>query len=235
VLRGYSEMLQHDKVVKDNVMLSQLVSGIYSGSVRMHEIVNSMLDIAKIDSHALHLGTEPLAMDFLIMNVIGKFENALKQRNLTLTTQDLADLPSVEGDPEALQKVFYHLIGNAIKYTPDGGQITVAGRALGVGEMGFAGSGIEIVVSDTGIGIDPAMHELIFIKFYQTGEVALHSTGKTKFKGGGPGLGLPIAQGIVQAHGGKLWVESPGHDEVKCPGSHFHLVLPIRQQLAVAK
>lgn len=86
-----------------------------------------------------------------------------------------------------------------------------------------------MVVSDTGIGIDPRYQDLIFTKFYQTGEVALHSSGKTKFKGGGPGLGLAIARGIVQAHGGQIWVESPGYDEVKCPGSHFHVALPLHQ------
>jgi signal transduction histidine kinase len=90
--------------------------------------------------------------------------------------------------------------------------------------------GIEIIVSDTGIGIDPEFQELIFTKFYQTGELALHSTGKTRFKGAGPGLGLTIARGMVEAHLGRLWVESKGYDEVTCPGSQFHLFLPLRQK-----
>src|SRR5690606_21912111 len=77
--------------------------------------------------------------------------------------------------------------------------------------------------------IDPRFIELIFTKFYQTGEVALHSSGKTKFKGGGPGLGLSIARGIVEAHGGRLWAESPGYDEAACPGSQFIVLLPLRQ------
>jgi signal transduction histidine kinase len=138
-------------------------------------------------------------------------------------------LPSIMADPDAMQKVFYHLIVNAIKYTPDGGKITITGRCITGGwEDPFPG--IEIIVSDTGIGIDPQLHELIFTKFYQTGELALHSTGKTVFKGAGPGLGLTVARGIVEAHRGKIWVESPGHDEKTFPGSQFHIVLPLRQR-----
>jgi signal transduction histidine kinase len=88
--------------------------------------------------------------------------------------------------------------------------------------------GVKVTVRDTGIGIDPRYHQQIFSKFYQISEVAFHSTGKTKFKGGGPGLGLSIVKGVVSAHGGKVWVESPGHDEETCPGSTFHVALPFQ-------
>ncbi len=125
-----------------------------------------------------------------------------------------------------LQKVFYHLIMNAIKYTPDGGDVKVLGRYVN----GTVPPQLEIEVCDTGIGVDPGMQELIFQKFHQTGEVLLHSSGKTKFKGGGPGLGLAIARGIVQAHGGRIWVESPGHDEQKYPGSKFIISLPAQKK-----
>jgi K+-sensing histidine kinase KdpD len=62
------------------------------------------------------------------------------------------------------------------------------------------------------------------------GNPILQSSGKTKFKGGGPGLGLHIVKGIVEVHGGSIWVDSPGHDEIKCPGSTFHVMLPIRKE-----
>ena len=142
-------------------------------------------------------------------------------------------LPHIEADAGALYKVFYHLIGNAIKYTPDGGKVSISGRVLTL-DGHPPDSWVEIVISDTGIGIDLELQELIFIKFYQAGEIALHSSGETKFKGGGAGLGLPIARGIIQAHQGRLWVVSPGHDEATCPGSHFHVVLPVRQEARAA-
>jgi signal transduction histidine kinase len=69
--------------------------------------------------------------------------------------------------------------------------------------------------------------DLIFEKFYQVGGVALHSSGKTSFKGGGPGLGLAIVRGVARAHGGRVWVESAGHDEVNYTGSTFYLQLPV--------
>ena len=89
-------------------------------------------------------------------------------------------------------------------------------------------SDVEIVVQDTGIGIDLESQQLVFEKFYQTGEVLLHSSGKTKFKGGGPGLGLAIARGVVNAHHGRIWLESPGHDETTNPGTTVFMRLPIQ-------
>jgi signal transduction histidine kinase len=113
---------------------------------------------------------------------------------------------------------------NAIKYTPDGGVITISGQPV---QDAQAGDCVQVQVRDTGIGIDAQYHEMIFEKFYQTGKVALHSSGKTKFKGGGPGLGLAIARGIMRAHNGRIWVESAEHNEEKCPGTTVYILLPI--------
>ena len=114
------------------------------------------------------------------------------------------------------------MVSNAIKFTPDGGTVTIDGRLL----PGF----LEIIVADTGIGIDPINHARIFEKFGRLGEASRHSSGKTKFMGGGPGLGLPITRGILEAHGGTIWVESEVQDEVKFPGSKFHILLPIHKR-----
>jgi signal transduction histidine kinase len=125
-------------------------------------------------------------------------------------------------DPERILQVLRNVLTNAVKYTPDGGWIMVDGRKL----PGF----VEITVQDSGIGIDLEDQPIIFEKFSRLGSTSLHSSGKTKFKGGGPGLGLRIAKGIIESHGGAVWVESPGYDEKNCPGTTFHILLPMRAE-----
>ena len=148
---------------------------------------------------------------------------------MTLTLAQMPLLPRVFVDSEAMEKVFSHLIINSIKFTPNGGHIEINGRSTQLAVNGTTVAGVEIVVADNGIGIAPDVQDLIFEKFYQTGEVMLHSSGKTKFKGGGSGLGLAIVRGIVVAHNGRIWAESPGYNEDTCPGSQFHLVLPAHE------
>jgi signal transduction histidine kinase len=227
VLNGYSQILIEDANIKANEYLHQLAEGIHVGTQRLHTIVDSMLDMAEIDTQAIKLHPEPISMASLVNAIARELEDTCIQRDMTITIEDLEQLPMLQADIDALRKVFYHLIVNAVKYTPNGGIITITGRALSVDDKRLPGGGIEVTIADTGIGIDPQAQQLIFAKFYQTGEVALHSTGITKFKGGGPGLGLAIARGIVEAHGGKIWVESPGYNEETCPGSTFYVMLPL--------
>ncbi|MCB9446693.1 MAG: HAMP domain-containing histidine kinase, partial [Ardenticatenaceae bacterium] len=226
ILNVHNQILLFDETIQADPELLKRVNGIQSGASRMEEVVEAMLDVAKIDSQSLTLQLAPLNLPVLIRMVAQKFRAALDQRTLTLDIAPMRDLPEIEADSGALEKVFYHLIINAIKYTPDGGRIWVEGRPL---QEPNRPPSVTVSVADQGIGIAPDVQEMIFEKFYQTGEVMLHSSGKTTFKGGGSGLGLAIARGIVGAHNGRIWVESPGHDEKACPGSTFHLVLPVRQ------
>lgn len=223
LLSGYAQLL--DIQAKKNHELEGISKGLLEGSARMQEVVNSMLDISKIDSKTLAALPEKTSLLAPMKRVEKTFASAWEERNLKLVTDGIGKLPLVYADPDLLYKMLYHLVMNAIKYTPDGGTITIRG------EIHPEENQVEIVISDTGIGIDHEHQDLIFEKFYQTGEVQLHSSGRTKFKGGGPGLGLAIARGIVEAHGGKIWVESPGHDEETNPGSAFHVVLPLDKHL----
>jgi signal transduction histidine kinase len=115
----------------------------------------------------------------------------------------------------------------------DGGSITLSGRQVGQ-EIRSAASDhvegkdfVELIVADTGIGIDRSEQDRIFEQFYEVRDPRLHSTSKTDFMGGGAGLGLAITRGVAEAHGGWVWVESEGYDPDSCPGSRFHVVLPV--------
>ncbi len=218
LVKGYAQMLQQQGL--ENAQVQSLSKGILDGYERMASVVENMLDVSKIDSQTMEVRPGAIQMQILVNQLQKNFKPALEERKITLSTKDIDTLPIISADPELLKKAFYHLIINAIKYTPDGGEIIISGNQME--------NELEIIVKDTGIGIAKEHQKLIFEKFYQTGEVLLHSSGKTNFKGGGPGLGLAIAQGIIEAHHGKIWVESPGYDEENCPGSKFYIRIPLK-------
>jgi signal transduction histidine kinase len=180
-----------------------------------------MIDVSLLEVDLLRLEFQPVWLRRLFDIVETESHDAVKARKLTLEIKrDTIPAKPLVGDPERLLKAFQKVLANAIKYTPDGGKITIYGRPLN----GF----VEIIIEDTGIGIAPENLDAIFEKFAFVGDPALHSSGKVKFKGGGAGLGLVIAKGIVEAHGGSIWADSPGADEEKLPGSRFHLMIPAR-------
>ena len=228
VMRGYTEMLLENPSL-DKTML-QMLKGIHDGTLRLHEIMDSLFDIAQIDARTLELEFKPIDVGKLIHEISLGMGQSIKDRDQKLKI-DLPPLPNLQADPNTLRKVFYHLIANAIKFTPNKGQISIHGKTLPFSSENMPEGGLEIIISDTGIGIDPNFKEIIFTKFYQPdGQLDKHSTGKTKFKGSGAGLGLALSRGIIQTHGGKIWAESPGFDEENFPGSHFHVTLPLRKQ-----
>lgn len=227
LIDGYVAMLR-DMLAEKNEHIEILFQGIGTGIRRLRTIIEDMIDVSLIDNNMLSLNFQPLWLGQLLTLLQNEFAPIAANRHQTL---EIRQFPGSEtmlfGDPERLYQAFRNVVNNAIKYTPDGGRITIDGRLL----PGF----VETTIADTGIGIAPEDQEVIFEKFGQLGKVSLHSSSKTNFKGGGPGLGLPIARGIIEAHGGAIWVESAGHDEVRCPGSTFHILLPIRTELPDSK
>jgi signal transduction histidine kinase len=227
LIEGYASMLRDIVAHEGDPQADTLLAGINTGIQRLHQIIDDLIDVSKIDNDLLSLHMQPLCLSQLLGLLSRTLDPVIRERQLAL---DVHDFPGSElwiyGDTERLHQGFRNLLENAIKYTPDHGSIVVDGRTL----PGF----IEVTVADTGIGIAPENQTLIFSKYSQSGP-ALHSSGKTKFKGGGPGLGLPITRGIIEAHGGTIWVESPGCDEKTCPGSTFHVLIPIRTESADPK
>lgn len=223
VIKGYASMLNTFPFAKDP-SIQPLLASLLGSINRLHEIINTMLDVAKLDAQKLDTRPEPVKLSLVFDRIVHEFKADLQDRQITLELVGISQIPIFQASLELLRKMFFQVVMNAIKYTPDGGKITITGQVLADSQLG--GPALEVVVSDTGIGIDSRHHELIFEKLYTIGEVALHSSGRTKFKGGGPGLGLAIARGIARAHNGKIWVESAGHDETNFPGSRFRVLLP---------
>jgi signal transduction histidine kinase len=207
-----------------NAALAAMLDGIVKGTDRMHAVVNTMLDVTRIDSEDLILRASPILLKQLSQEVMSGLRKAASERTIELVYFQEADTPLIHGDPALIHKALYHLIVNAIKYTPGGGKVTVSTRPAKTED---GAQGVLITVQDTGIGLAAEHHELVFEKFYQAGHAAIHSSGTTSFKGGGPGLGLAIVRGVARAHGGKAWVESAGYDEVNFPGCRFYLWLPV--------
>lgn len=224
VLNGYVDVLRTFPGIKENAALSSVIQGIISGASRMHEVVNMMLDVTRMDADTLKIAFVPVLLKWVVNDLAHELQKPAIERGIEIITQHAENTPSIYADPTLIQKALYHLIINAIKYTPDGGKIVVSTCPV---TMEDDIAGVQIAVKDNGIGLDAEHHELIFEKFYQVGSVAIHSSGKTTFKGGGPGLGLALVHGVARAHGGKVWVESAGHDEVNFPGCTFYLQLPV--------
>ena len=223
LIEGYASMMSDLMQQGQSTNLDGLLSGMNTGINRLRGIVDDMIDVSMIDNNLLQLNFQPMQISQMVEALCIEIEVIVQSRKLTMEIKDFeGNKEWIYIDPVRILQALRNVINNAIKYTPDGGTITIDGRTL----PGF----IEVTVKDTGIGISTADQAMIFEKFGQLGRIDLHSSGKTKFKGGGPGLGLPIARGILEAHGGSIWVESEGHDEKKNPGSIFHILIPIRTE-----
>lgn len=225
VIKGYLGMLKANSVVQTTPALAQIVDGVFSGTDRLHLIVNSMLDAVRLEHQTVVPHIEAVTLGPILRLIQKDYVDDLTARNLTLTLDEgLKSLPPLLADPQLLQKALDQVVVNAIKFTPDGGTISVVTEVVSDDKMGRCA---EIRIKDTGIGIDPADHQIIFEKLFQLGKVEFHSSSRINYKGGGPGLGLAIATGIVKAHQGRIWVESEGHDEEKFPGSTFFIRIPL--------
>jgi signal transduction histidine kinase len=192
----------------------------------MTEVITSMLDVSQIDVEAMELHFVETTLSSIVKLAIEPYAEAIHERKQSLTARGLRNLPPIKGDFKRLVQAFQNLVTNAIKFTPDGGKIDIEAQVFETDEQGKPVS-VQVIITDSGIGISKEHHQLIFEKFFRVGPTALHSSGRTKFKGAGPGLGLPIARGIIEAHGGQIWVESDKQDESTLPGSTFYVVLPI--------
>lgn len=243
VIMGYSELILSDMQEKIDSNFLDMVQNIANAAARLDNIVKDMVDISMIDEKRLQLKLDEISVNRLIEESISELRFFISMRKQQLILEFDESIPSIKGDNLRLMQLLSNVIGNAIKFTPDGGRIIISTRAkyllrskqtstpdisLPVVNIGKEQHlYVEVTIADTGIGIDIDDQLRIFDKFYEVGNIEEHSSGKVAFKSRGAGLGLSIAKGIVEMHGGEIWVESPGYNPDQFPGSTFHIVLPL--------
>ncbi|MCA9936226.1 MAG: hybrid sensor histidine kinase/response regulator [Ardenticatenaceae bacterium] len=226
LISGYAHLLEEQlKQTNDQTVPAETVKsiaeGLNLGVTRMREVVNEIISVSRIASGTLELAIGPVRLQQIMEDLRQDLDEVCRRRRLTLEIGDLHNLPVIEGDGKRIRVALENVMGNAIKFTPDGGSIFVVGRKVG--------DAVDLIIRDTGIGIPVKEQRRIFDQFYVLGSIQHHSTSKSAFQGGGLGLGLAIAHGIVEAHNGRIWVESKRRDLENPPGSTFHILLPIRQ------
>ena len=227
LIQGYSDMLTRELGSSVTDQVYQALLGLSAGARRLLTTVNDMIAVSLIDAQSLQLNHQPVSLPHILQIVLSDLRANLDERVLYFKMKSIPpELRSFYGDPQRLYQVFDYVIGNAVKYTPDNGTITISIHLIDAPED--TDRFVEIRVADTGIGISAEDLPRIFEKFYSKTDIARHSSSRTKFKGGGSGLGLSVVKGIVEAHGGKVIIESPGHDEVKLPGTTVRIFLPVR-------
>ncbi len=225
---GYSRLLEDHPplraLMQHDDLVSTLLEGLVDSIERMHTVIEEILIISRIMTKQIDLSISPINLGVIVQKVLTNFETALQDRRMNIRF-DPAGWPSnMRADADLLRLAISNLIGNAIKYTPDYGTITIWAEE--------EPDKVRFSIRDTGIGIDRDDQVSIFEEFHTVSDIRLHSTSKTAFGGGGMGLGLPICKGIIQAHGGQIRVESEGCDPERLPGSTFIVTLPLIAQRA---
>jgi len=222
---GYVQMLLNNPDIPgapdDDDSPRDLLRRIAGSVQRLGQIFDEIRNVSLIDADRLDLAWEPVLLNSLIHGVVDKLQGFSPPRDLKFQFDGLEDLPALNGDEKRLHQALWNVISNSIKYTPDGGHIRIVGRQIG--------DTVHIFVQDTGVGIPVEEQDHIFDRFYVLEDTSRHHSSKTAFRGGGLGLGLTVARGVIEAHGGRIWVESIGYDEEQLPGSTFHVLLPVRE------
>jgi signal transduction histidine kinase len=219
----------------------QVLEMVRDGGLRLKELVADLLKLIRLEARGGQLATSPLHLELSLENLKDQLQPQLSERLQTLKLTDLDALPYFDGDWKYLERVFSELLLNAMRFSPVGGEIEVTGRVVdcaalqarretlerfNTGFLGRCGERcyLEVEVRDNGIGIPAEEQQGIFEIFYEVGEIRHHSSGRSRNQGKGAGLGLAIVKGMVEAHGGMVWVES-------AQGSSFFMVLPLEQEL----
>ena len=201
---GFSDVIAHRSMGQDAFdRYSEYAGDIHSSGTHLLSLINDLLDIAKIEAGKMEIDPRPLDMAALIEGVVRLMLPRATGRDQVLATEIMPRLPPVIADERAVRQILINLLANAIKFTPEGGRISVRCHTVTEG-------GMVLCVADNGPGIPPDRLAHVFEPFSQIDN-------RFDRQGGGTGLGLALVRGLAQLHGGRAWLEStPGNGVRAC-------------------
>ncbi len=205
-VQGFAETLLSG-ALEDQANSRRFLEIIRNHAVRLGRLTDDLLKLSQIEAGKLELEFRAVSVPEVVQPCVETSRLKASEKNLVLFVDCPAGLPALRGDGQRLQEVLQNLLDNAIQYTPPGGQISI--------HASRHGQEVVISVSDTGIGIPQAEHQRIFERFYRVDAARSREAG-------GTGLGLSIAKHLVEAHDGRIWVESAVGQ-----GSTFHFSIPL--------
>ena len=177
-------------------------------SKRLAALISDLLDISRIESGRIQMDRAPISLLDIVTQRLEEIRPQADEKSIQLQLTAPESVPDILGDEARMGQVFTNLIGNAIKFTPNNGEVSVKVEA--------DGNLLHVEVIDTGSGIPPEERQKVFDKFYQLSDISTRQQG-------GSGLGLSITKSIVEAHGGKLWIDDGNQGK----GSNFQFVVPL--------
>jgi len=202
-IRGYLEAIR-DGVAEPS---PPVIDTIFEEAIALNRLIDDLQELSLAEAGQMRLDTRPMSLAEVAGPAVQLVQPQAEAAGLVVSLGIPADLPAVQADPGRVAQILRNLLANALAYTPRGGHIEVLARA--------AGSEVEVSVRDNGVGIAPEHLSLVFERFYRVDRSRTRSTG-------GAGLGLSIVKHWVEAHGGRIWVES-----TLGQGSTFRFTLPI--------
>lgn len=209
-IKGYIDLILDGEAGEVNEIQQEFLSIVKENSDRLVELINDMLDISRIESGRIVLKVQPLDVAERVEGAVNTFRAVTDQQGRTIHVNVPDDLPKAAGDPDRVGQVLINFISNAIKYSPEGGDVHVRASA--------DGTRVRVGISDEGIGIEPEDQARLFTKFYRVDSSLTREIG-------GTGLGLSICKSIIELLGGEVGVESePGS------GSTFWFTLPLASE-----
>jgi signal transduction histidine kinase/CheY-like chemotaxis protein len=206
-IKGYVDLILDGDAGDINEIQQEFLGIVKENSDRLVELINDMLDISRIESGRIHFKVQPMAVDDVVEGSVDTFKAVLSQTGRSVKVRLPDDLPPVAADPDRVGQVLINYISNALKYSPNGGEVVVTAKR--------DGNAVRISVRDHGLGISREDQKRLFTKFYRVDSAMTRDIG-------GTGLGLSICKSIIELLGGEIGVKSRAGE-----GSTFWFTLPV--------